>query len=247
MALTGKATSTGNFFSSSHVLSLDRCAAEIIEQTAGRIFDILAMVLNLADLDDGRAAIEKVLELYRQQLQGVATAIFAERDKRLRTVEQRVRPFELKESQSVLTRELATNEAKIELLILGMKKTGQGGASVNNNFNISGTMTGAIQTGANATATVQNVNHAPHPDAARAVEEIRLALLNSEALNTATRNEALDLLSNLKGEIAKPVPNRTKARALMEGMKEIADVIPKIEPAVAQLRLWWEALPNPFA
>lgn len=241
-ATGAKMISSGNNISGSHLLLLDRHASEVIEDGAAKLFDALTTAVGVESIGDQVADTSQLQALYQERLGALGQALIRERAMRVKRIESAVgRAFELPEAEAAIQREAATYGAKIQLMVAGMTNHRLTAQATSNIFHI-GTA-GAVQTGANATAVVNQTNNVgTAQDLASAIAELIRVLREDVELREDVRSDAVDILEDVKTEAQKAAPNRSKVSALLSGVKDTISTIPSVAPAWAQVVAWYEAL-----
>lgn len=242
LEITSAMVRAGAFLSSSTVLQLDRATADVVEESAQKIFDALSIAIGVEKVNNDPSSTSQLQTLYECRLTDLAECLIAARDKRTGIVAQRSSlTLDLPEARQALALELRTHSAKIHLLLTGMASTGLTAQAVNNTFNIGGGV-GAIQTGSNATADVTQIQADSSQELRQALDVIQRHLATLNDLHADRRSEILDILEDVKRESTKEKPNGAKVGALLGGIKDTIQTIPAIAPAWAQVQSWCESL-----
>ncbi len=133
---------------------------------------------------------------------------------------------------------LSRNSAALGLELMRRAAVAASLPSSDQTINVHGPV-GALQTGAGATAHVnQTVEYANRADLVAAVDQILSELRAGPTATAIETVEAIEVFADIRTEICKEVPNKSRLAGLLTGIATTIQTIPNLAPAWQTLCNW---------
>lgn len=243
-AAKSQAVSHGAFISTGAAFSIDGAVTSVFQAVASELIDALQLLSAAEPVRDGAGRHVQLRELIERQLRLAGKELLDVRDQHLRPILQ-----SLSNSWNVSGTEGAIEASVVDALgRIGLAVKTQANAlspipSVVHSPVIHGSV-GSYQAGSINTSTVHElvVTHAAPAEVVVALNTLIEALRAAEVLPITDRKEAVDVLEEIRAEVGKDNPNRTKLGGLIGGVATSIQTLAAAPEAWKVIVTWYETL-----
>lgn len=241
-AESAKSSARSGSFGGSFAVACDQAVAGLLEQAASRMYEQLIKVHRAEpDLTDLQRA-ANLTSMLMPKIDALGRRLQELRDNIIERLVRKPLSRQLKMLSSVHDRLHLQYPAEVDLAIKSIANTGFVPALMQNTINVNGPV-GALQTGANSTAQVQQTLSGTSDAALMAAfDTVVAALQQAMSLPAEQREQAAQVVVELRKEAALAAPNKIKVLGLLGAVGTTIQTIANVEPAWKQIAEWGSKL-----